>query len=60
MAGLAGLGWRVEHRALDASFLVPTQAALRQIESVLASIPEAALTVLDGLAFGTLPELAQA
>jgi glycosyltransferase involved in cell wall biosynthesis len=60
MAGLAGLGWRVEHRALDASFPVPTQVALRQTESVLASIPDAALTVVDGLAFGALPELAQA
>ena len=60
MAGLAELGWRVEHRALDASFPVPTPAALRQTESVLASIPDAALTVVDGLAFGALPELAEA
>ena len=60
IAGLAGLGWRVEHRALDASFPVPTQAALRQTEAVLASIPDAALAVVDGLAFGALPELAQA
>ena len=60
MAGLAGLGFRVEHRALDASFPVPTPAALRQTEAVLAAIPDGALVVVDGLAFGALPELALA
>ncbi|HYN78749.1 MAG TPA: glycosyltransferase family 4 protein [Lamprocystis sp. (in: g-proteobacteria)] len=60
MVGLAGLGWRVEQRTLDASFPVRTPEALRQAEAVLASIPDGALVVVDGLAFGVLPELAQA
>ena len=60
MAGLVDLGWQVEHRPLDGSFPAPTPAALGQAEAVLASIPDQALVVIDGLAFGALPELAQA
>jgi glycosyltransferase involved in cell wall biosynthesis len=60
MAGLADLGWQVEHRPLDASFPAPTLAALGQAEALLAAIPDQALVVVDGLAFGALSELAEA
>ncbi len=60
MAGLAELGWRVEYRPLDGSFPMPTPAALGQTGSVLASIPDGALVVLDGLACGALPDLTEA
>ena len=60
MAGLADLGWQVEHRPLDGRFPAPTLVALGQAEALLASIPDQALVVVDGLAFGALPELAQA
>ncbi len=59
LAGLTGLGWRVELRSLTGSFPVPSAADLRQAATVLRSIPDAGLTVVDGLAFGALPELAQ-
>jgi glycosyltransferase involved in cell wall biosynthesis len=58
MAGLATLGWRVELHGLDASFPLPTPAALRQADAVLAALPERALVVVDGLALGAMPEVA--
>lgn len=50
----------MEHRALDGSFPVPTPAALAHAREVIASIPDGALAVVDGLAFGALPDLAEA
>ena len=55
MAGLADLGWHVEHRPLDGSFPAPTSAALGQAEAVLASIPDQALVVVDGLGLRRTP-----
>jgi len=57
---LAGLGWRVEYRTLDASFPSPTPAGREQARQVLAAIPNGGLVLMDGLAFGVLPELAEA
>ncbi len=48
------------HRSLDASFPAPTPAALGHAGSVLSSIPDGAVVAVDGLAFGALPELAEA
>ncbi len=60
MAGLTVLGWRVELHRLDASFPMPTLAALRAADAVLAGLPEGALAVIDGLALGAMPEVVTA
>lgn len=59
LAGLRAQGWRVEHRRLDDSFPNPGCAALEQARSILASIPDGEVVVVDGLAFGALPGLAE-
>ncbi len=58
MAGLATLGWRVDWRRLDASFPMPTPAALAEADATLAALPEQARVVVDGLALGAMPEIA--
>ena len=45
---------------LDSSFPAPKPAARSQARQVLAAIPDGGLVVVDGLAFGALPELAEA
>jgi glycosyltransferase involved in cell wall biosynthesis len=60
LAGLTDLGWRVEHRALDASFPAPTVEALAHARGILAAIPDGGLVLVDGLALGALPQLAEA
>lgn len=57
---MAGLGWEVAYRTLDASFPAPTPAAREQARQVLAAIPDDGLVLVDGLAYGVLPELAEA
>lgn len=56
--GLRGLGWDVDLLSLDAGFPMPSASALAAAEAVLAGLPDGALTVVDGLAFGAMPELA--
>ena len=58
-AGLRSLGWRVDVRQLDASFPFPTARALQSARSVLADIADDALVMIDGLAFGAMPALAE-
>lgn len=60
LAGLTDLGWRVRHCPLDASFPLPTPAALAEAGRVLAAIPDEELVLVDGLAYGALPDLAEA
>ena len=60
MAGLAAQGWRVEWRSLDAAFPAPSAAALAESAAILAALPDQALTIIDGLALGALPEVAAA
>ncbi len=57
---LRTLGWRVEVLALDASFPFPTPAALEHAAATLAALPDGQLTMIDGLAFGALPDAAEA
>jgi len=57
--GLRVLGWSVDVRELDASFPRPTADALRQADRVLAEIPNGTIVLIDGLAFGAMPEQAE-
>lgn len=50
--------WRVEVVALDSSFPAPTPAALAQADRALAALPDGAVALVDGLAFGAMPRVA--
>ena len=58
--GLRALGWNVVVHGLDASFPVPTPSALAHARAMLARIPDGARVLVDGLAFGAMPEIAAA
>lgn len=60
LVGLTALGWRVRHCPLDASFPLPTPPALAEAVQVLAAIPDGGLVLVDGLAYGAMPDLAEA
>jgi glycosyltransferase involved in cell wall biosynthesis len=60
LQGLAALGWQVATHRLDESFPVPTAAALEHARAALAAIPDGRIVVVDGLALGGLPGLAEA
>jgi glycosyltransferase involved in cell wall biosynthesis len=53
--GLRGLGWRVDVCSLDDGFPWPTDAALVEAASKLASIPDGTTVLVDGLAGGVMP-----
>jgi glycosyltransferase involved in cell wall biosynthesis len=62
IAGLRTAGWvveTVELVALGAEFPWPNAATLRHAEQQMAAIPDGALVVVDGLAFGALPGVAE-
>ena len=54
-AGLGELGWSVAVRELDDSFPRPSAQARDEAVRVLASIPDGATVLVDGLALGALP-----
>jgi glycosyltransferase involved in cell wall biosynthesis len=57
-AGLRDLGWQLELVQLDASFPFPTTAARSAADRALASIADASVVLVDGLALGALPDAA--
>jgi len=57
-AGLRTLGWDVRVHALPDRFPWPTAADLAVAARTFAALPDGAWVVVDGLAFGALPELA--
>ena len=59
LAGLRTLGLQVEHVPLPGSFPLPDAAALRITAEQFAALPDDALVLVDGLAFGVLDTLAQ-
>ncbi len=59
IAGLRTLDWQVDVHELDASFPFPTGEALQGARSLLASLPDDQLVMIDGLAFGAMPGLAE-
>jgi glycosyltransferase involved in cell wall biosynthesis len=59
VSGLADLGWAVHRIGLDAGFPRPTTDALHHAEAAVKAIPDGAITVVDGLAFGAMPQIVQ-
>jgi glycosyltransferase involved in cell wall biosynthesis len=55
--GLRERGWLVQVHTLDASFPQPTRAARAEANEVFSALADDALVLVDGLAFGTLPEV---
>lgn len=60
LAGLARLGWTTSVLALDASFPMPSASARAAAVRELAALPDDALVLADGLAFGVLDREAAA
>jgi glycosyltransferase involved in cell wall biosynthesis len=52
--GLRQRGWAVTVHELDGGFPSPSPAARRHAVQVLAAVPDKALVVIDGLAFGVM------
>jgi hypothetical protein len=55
--GLREQGWSVDVRTLDASFPSPTPAALEHVADVFAETPSDTRVLVDGLAFGAMPDI---
>lgn len=60
VTGLRALGWNVTVHGLDGSFPAPTPAAIAHARATLARIAAGRTVLVDGLAFGALPEIAAA
>jgi glycosyltransferase involved in cell wall biosynthesis len=56
---LRELGWQVEIRCLSERFPQPDAAALHAADMQLTELPADSLVLLDGLALGAMPEVAQ-
>lgn len=54
IAGLEALGWLVEPLSLGDGFPAPSQPVKLEAERRLSTLPDDALVVIDGLAFGVL------
>ena len=59
IAGLRAAGWSVDVVALDAGFPWPDAAARSALRSRSPPSPDGTLVVVDGLAFGAMPDLAE-
>lgn len=58
VAGLRALGWDVRVHALADRFPWPTAADCAEAARTFAALPDGARVLVDGLAFGALPEVA--
>lgn len=59
IAALRAAGFRVHHITLSASFPTPDQAALADAKAQLATLPDHALVLIDGLAYGAMEMVAE-
>jgi glycosyltransferase involved in cell wall biosynthesis len=55
--GLRSRAWRVDVHELDSSFPEPSAAARAGASSVLSTIADGEVVVVDGLAFGAMPDV---
>lgn len=55
---LASLGWTVEHLRLAGGFPMPNSAELEATAAQFAALAPESLVLVDGLAFGAMPEIA--
>ncbi|WP_428647398.1 glycosyltransferase family 4 protein [Roseibium sp.] len=60
ISGLRDLGWQVELVPLGDGFPFPSAVTLKDARERLAGLPEGALTVVDGLAYGVFAHAAAA
>jgi glycosyltransferase involved in cell wall biosynthesis len=60
MTELRRLGWSIEPLSLAARFPFPEPADLAAAARSLATLPDGSLAMIDGLAFGAMPALAEA
>ena len=58
-AELASLGWQVESLRLPDDFPAPSPQSLAETDELLGDLPDGRLVMIDGLAFGAMPELAK-
>ena len=57
--GLRSLGWQVDHVALGDGFPFPDQTTLVHAQRTLSAIAQGLPVLIDGLAFGVMPEIAR-
>ena len=55
--GLRSQGWGISVQELDSSFPEPTARARDDAASTLAALPDHEIVVIDGLAFGAMPDV---
>ena len=56
---LRRLGWAIEHLSWGAGFPFPSSAELHGAGRTLAELPDGSLILVDGLAYGAMPALAE-
>ncbi len=59
VAGLRESGWHVDVRSPGEGFPLPDEATREKAARIIEALPDGALIVADGLAFGALPEAAE-
>ena len=57
---LRGGGWRIDVRELHGGFPSPSATGLAEAAHVLRDLPDRTLTVVDGLAYGAMPDVVAA
>ncbi len=60
MLELQHLGWAIEHLSWGRGFPFPSPAELVAAAKTLADLPDGSLILVDGLAYGAMPALAEA
>ena len=60
IAELVALGWQVDHLALPGGFPTPDEGDLESTREAFAKIDDGCVVLVDGLAFGAMPQIAAA